>query len=167
MRISALPCINGHLPKVNMLGKSSYVMVCQKSGCNCLGQAGMKPQKSYHEAILEWNKFTPVHTTVDLYHPTVRVKGLPLREAWLNLTVERMFIDKFLTFFSCDDLMADDREVFIIRQKWLELLSHQLNLLADTEAVKNHQVKVKKLSRQARQKQCKKVSGQMLNKAFG
>jgi len=129
MNIQARPCANGHLPKVQILGQNSYVMVCQKPRCACPGQGKMKAQNSYLEAVLEWNKFTPVARTRDLYHPTVRVTGLPLKEVRLNLTVEWMFINKFLASFSRDDLTADDREVFILREKWLELLRHQLNLL--------------------------------------
>ncbi|WDD98218.1 hypothetical protein SG35_023545 [Thalassomonas actiniarum] len=167
LKIEALPCVNGHLPKVKMINNNSYLMVCQKPQCNCPGPKGMTPQKSYREALLEWNKFTPVHTIDDLYHPTVRVKGLPLKAARLNLTVEWMFINKFLSSFSRDDLMADDREVFIVREKWLELLRHQLSLLEAARANKTHKPKVTNLPEKARQKQCRATPGPIPSKACG
>ncbi|WDE05504.1 hypothetical protein SG34_029960 [Thalassomonas viridans] len=129
LKVEPLPCVNGHLPKLTMFNKNSYVMVCQKSGCNCPANTGNKPQNSYAKAVLEWNKFTSIYSTADLYHPTVRVKDLPLKEVRLNLTVEGMFINKFLASFSRDDLDPDDREIFVIREKWLEVLKYQLCLL--------------------------------------
>ncbi|WP_281561154.1 hypothetical protein [Thalassomonas sp. RHCl1] len=166
MSIEALPCVFGHLPKVKVLSKHSYVMVCQQVQCNCPGNSGVTAQKSYREAVLEWNKFTPVYSTRDLFHPTVRVKGLPLKEVRLNLQVEWMFINKFLASFSRDDLMADDREVFIIREKWLALLRHQLYLLEAAGAVTKHPAKASAPVKQTRQQQSRPMVGPLLSKAL-
>ncbi|WDE12020.1 hypothetical protein [Thalassomonas haliotis] len=166
MRVEASPCVFGHLPKVKVLSKHSYVMVCQQVQCNCPGQSGVTAQKSYAEAILEWNKFTPVYSTRDLFHPTVRVKGLPLKEVRLNLQVEWMFINKFLASFSRDDLMADDREVFIIREKWLALLRHQLHLLEAAGAATSPPARVKTLAKQTGQEHSRPMVGPLLSKAL-
>lgn len=166
MSVAASACVFGHWPKVKVLNKHSYVMVCQQVQCNCPGQSGVTPQKSHAEAILEWNKFSPVYSTRDLFHPTVRVKGLPLKEVRLSLQVEWMFINKFLASFSRDDLMADDREVFIIREKWLALLRHQLHVLEAAEAASKHTVKVKTSAEHAGQQPSRPMIGPLLSKAL-
>ena len=128
--IKAMPCTGGYFPRVDILAPQEYLPVCENKHCRCSNTAKFTREQSFDEAILEWNKYRYISSSKDLYHPTVKVNHLPLKEIKLNLAVEQMFIDGFLAKFSRNHLTADDRWVFILREKWLDVLQYQLNNLS-------------------------------------
>ncbi|WDE12728.1 hypothetical protein [Thalassomonas haliotis] len=127
--VKARPCSRGYLPRIEKLGQAQYLPVCQSRHCRCPKQPETSSQPSHDLALLEWNKYRRIRSNKDLFHPTVRVKQLPLKEIKLNLSVEQMYIDRFLAKFNRDQLMVDDRRIFVLREKWLEVVRYQLNTL--------------------------------------
>ncbi|WDE06285.1 hypothetical protein SG34_005000 [Thalassomonas viridans] len=127
--IKARACPRGCLPRIKTLGSRRYLPVCQNRRCRCPHRTKMLSQPSQEQALLEWNKYRPIRSSDDLFHPTVKVNHLPLREIKLNLSVEQMYIDRFLAKFNRGHLTEEDRKVFVLREKWLEVVKYQLNKL--------------------------------------
>ncbi|WP_281556023.1 hypothetical protein [Thalassomonas sp. RHCl1] len=127
--IKPRPCCRGYFPRIKKLGRAQYLPVCQSRHCRCPKQVETSSQPSHDLALLEWNKYRRIRSNEELFHPTVRVNRLPLKDIKLNLAVEQMYIDKFLAKFSREQLMADDRRIFVLREKWLEVVKYQLHAL--------------------------------------
>jgi len=128
--IKARPCSCGSLPRISLCGPpGEYLPVCENKHCRCPGRDKITSQPSHELALLEWNKYRHIRSGNDLFHPTIKVNRLPLRDIKLNLAVEQMYIDKFLAKFTRSQLEADDRKIFVLREKWLEVVKYQLSLL--------------------------------------
>lgn len=127
--VKASPCSRGYLPRIEKLGQAQYLPICQSRHCRCPKQPETSSQPSHDLALLEWNKYRRIRSNKDVFHPTVRVNQLPLKEIKLNLAVEQMYIDKFLAKFTREQLMVDDRRIFVLREKWLEVVRYQLHVL--------------------------------------
>ena len=127
--IKVWPCSQGNFPRVNLVGPGQYLPVCENKHCLCPNQKKITSQPSHELALLEWNKYRTIGSSDDLFHPTVKVSQLPLKEIKLNLAVEQMYLDKFLAKFSRCQLAKGDRRVFVLREKWLEVVRFQLQSL--------------------------------------